>query len=430
VEGVIATLQRPTTMALMPALARSPQELVATNATTSTCEALGTLIGPAIGGLLLAVSGPGPAMAATALAFGVAALIVVAVEAGRPAELSSGGEGGSRLRDLVAGFSALRDHPSAGLLTALFCAQTFVRGVLTVLLVAVSVELLGLGESGVGFLTAAMGAGGLIGAVLSFALVARRHLALPFSLSLAGWGLPIALIGLAPISILAFAWLALVGIANATLDVAGLSLVQRSVPTRVRGRVFGAFESVTTLTLGLGSLVAPLLVASVGLQGALVAAGALLPLLALLTAPLVRGADAAAVVPHRQLELIRGVPMFSALPMTSLEQIAGGLVEEEHGSGVTVITQGESGDCWYLVIAGEVEVVHDGHRVRTLGTGDGFGEIALLSRRARTATVATTEPTRLYRLPRPVFLEAVTGSPNAVLAGEELMRSRLAELGH
>ena len=100
VEGIVATLQRPTTMALMPALARSPQELVATNATTSTCEALGTLVGPAIGGLLLAVSGPGLAMAATAVAFGVAALIVVAVEASRPAELSTAGEGRSRLREL------------------------------------------------------------------------------------------------------------------------------------------------------------------------------------------------------------------------------------------------------------------------------------------------------------------------------------------
>lgn len=430
VEGIVATLQRPTTMALMPALARSPQELVATNATTSTCEALGTLVGPAIGGLLLAVSGPGLALAATALAFGVAALIVVAVEAGRPAELSTAGEGRSRLRELLAGFGALREYPSAGLLTGLFCAQTFVRGILTVLLVAVSVELLGLGESGVGFLTAAIGAGGLVGAVLSFALVARRHLALPFSVALAGWGLPIALIGLAPMPILAYGWLALLGIANATLDVAGLSLLQRCVPNRVRGRVFGALESVAALTWGLGSLSAPLLVTTLELEGALIATGALLPLLALVTAPLVRRADAAAVVPHRQLELIRGVPMFSPLPMTMLEQIAGGLVEEEHASGVNVINQGESGDCWYLVIAGEVEVVHNGHRVRTLGSGDGFGEIALLSQRPRTATVATTEPTRLYRLPRPVFLEAVTGSPNAVLAGEELMRSRLAELGH
>jgi len=428
-EGVLATLHRPTTMALMPALARSPQELVATNAVTSTGESTGTLIGPAIGGLLLAMGGPVLGIAATAAGFAVAAVTVSNIDARRPVEPDAAGDR-SRLRELAGGFSALRDYPSAGLLIGLFSAQTFVRGVLTVLLVAVSVELLLLGEAGLGYLNSAIGAGGLLGAFLTFALVMRRHLATPFSIALAGWGLPIVLIGLVPIGPLAFAALAILGLANAVLDVSGFSLLQRCVPNALRGRVFGALEGIVSLTFGLGSLTAPALVELFGIRGALVAAGALLPAVALVSFALVRRADAAAVVPERQVGLLRGVPMFTPLPMTILEQIASGLVEERHDEGAEVIRQGAAGDCWYLVVEGAVEVVHDGRRVATLGPGDGFGEIALLSQRPRTATVVVREPAQVYRLPRTVFLEAVTGHPHAMIAGEALVSRRLSELGH
>jgi len=427
-EGVIACLHRPTTLALMPALARSPQELVATNAVTSTGEALGTLVGPALGGVLLAIGGPGLAIASTGVAFGLAALAVMAIDAQRPVATAGAARVG-RLEQMLAGFAALRTYPAAGALVALFSVQTFVRGILTVLLVAVSVELLLLGEAGVGYLNSAIGAGGLIGAFLTLALVARRRLALPYSVSLAMWGLPIVGIGLLPEPAIAFALLAVLGLANATLDVSGLSLVQRSVPNAVRARVFGAFEGIVTLTFGLGSLVAPLLVELLDVRGALVLAGSLLPVLALVSAGIVRRADDSAVVPHDRLELLRSVPMFEPLPMTMLELIAGGLVEERHAAGVDVIRQGDPGDCWYLVVEGQVAVARDDRLVAELGRGDGFGEIALLSERPRTATVRATQPLYVYRLPRSVFLEAITGNPNAVIAGEELAASRLAELG-
>jgi MFS family permease len=427
-EGVIACLHRPTTLALMPALARSPQELVATNALTSSGEALGTLVGPALGGVLLAIGGPGVAFASTAVAFALAALTVTAIDARRPVAAANAAPAG-RLRQTLAGFAALRAHPSAGALVALFSVQTFVRGILTVLLVAVSVELLRLGEAGVGYLNSAIGAGGLVGAFLTLALVARRHLALPFSASLAMWGLPIIGIGVVAEPVVAFILLCLLGLANATLDVSGLSLVQRSVPNAVRARAFGAFEGIATLTFGLGSLVAPLLVELLGVRGALVLSGSVLPVLAIVSVGVVRRADDDAVVPHDRLDLLRGVPMFEPLPMTMLELIAGGLVEERHVSGTEVIRQGEAGDCWYLVVGGSAAVVRDDRLVAELDRGDGFGEIALLSQRPRTATVRATEPLHLYRLPRMVFLEAITGTPNAVIAGEQLAASRLAELG-
>jgi CRP-like cAMP-binding protein len=122
--------------------------------------------------------------------------------------------------------------------------------------------------------------------------------------------------------------------------------------------------------------------------------------------------------------------MFAPLPLTTLEQLARSLEPITFAAGEQVITQGEPGDCFYLIEAGRVEIIHDGHREATLGPGDGFGEIALLSDRPRTASVDVIDGLVGYRLPRDAFLEAVTGSPHSVLAADEMMSRRLAELGH
>lgn len=426
VEGLIATLNRPTTMSLLPALAHSPQELVAANATASTGEAIGVLLGPAVGGALLAVGGVVPGAAVPAALFALAAVIVLGIETVPRMQRAAS----SRLTELLAGFAGMRTYPAAGIVISLACAQTLVRGILTVLLVAVSVEFLGLGSSGVGFLNAAIGAGSLVGAFMAFTLVLRPRLSGPFSLALAFWGIPIVLLGLAPQPVLAFGFMCVLGVANAVLDVSGLTLIQRTVPNRVRARVFGGFEAIASLTFGIGSLLAPLLVALLGLHGALVVSGGALPLIALLTATLVRQADSGEIVPLSQLELLRGVPMFAPLALTALEQIAGGLVAEQHQVGSVVIRQGEPGDCWYLIAGGTADVVHDDERVASLRRGDGFGEIALLSDRPRTATVVVRDTLDVFRLPRAMFLEAVTGSQHAVLAGESLVAGRLAELRH
>ena len=85
----------------------------------------------------------------------------------------------------------------------MFGAQTLIRGVLGVLLVVVAIDLLDIGEAGVGVLTAAFGAGGLVGALAGVWLVGRGGLGRPFQYALAGWGLPLAVIGIWPDSVVA-----------------------------------------------------------------------------------------------------------------------------------------------------------------------------------------------------------------------------------
>lgn len=430
IEGLLAVLKRPTTMSLLPALARSPEQLVASNAVTSTGEAIGILVGPAAGALCLAIGGVGLGFAAPAAGFGLAALVVVSIQAPRIRPAAEGSGTSTAVRALLGGFAGLRAHPAAGLLVGLFSMQTFVRGLLTVLLVAAAIELLELGQAGVGYLNSAIGAGGLIGAIGVMAAFGRQGMGAAISFGLAAWGLPLAIVGAVPLTWLAFPLLGLVGIANAVLDVAGFTLLQRLVPNALRARVFGVFEGIVALTFAAGSLVAAPLVDLVGLRPALIVAGLLLPLAALLSAPAVRRADAAAVVPHRQVDLLRGVPLFAPLSMVVIEQLARSLEPIHHRPGESIVVQDEPGDAYYLVASGRADVIRNGVRIAAVNAGDGFGEIALLSDRPRTATVLVQEVLDGYRLPREAFLEAVTGSAQSSTMAARLVADRLAALRH
>jgi MFS family permease len=424
-EGLLAVLKRPATLSMLPALARSPEELVAGNAVTSTGEALGVLLGPAVASVLLAFGGVELAIGAPAIPLLIAAVLLFTIRVARARDTR---QGRGPLTELAGGFAALRDHASAGLVVGLLAAQTFVRGLLTVLLVAAAVDLLGLGEGGVGWLTAAMGAGGLVGAAGATLWMAGGRLAPMFSLSLAAWGLPIALVGVLPVAWLATALLAVIGLANAALDVAGFTLIQRSVPNALRARVFGAMEGIVALTFAAGSLGAAPLVALVDLRWALIVTGAILPALAVLSAQAVRHAESATIVPQRELDLLRGDPLFAPLSLVVLEQLAHGMTPERAPSGTTLVAQGDVGDAYWLIAEGSADVVRDGAMLRRIGPGDGFGEIALLQDRPRTASVVTTTTAVVHRLPRETFLEAVSGTPASASVAGRLVSDRLSGL--
>jgi hypothetical protein len=421
-DALLAVLHRPTHMALMPSLARSPEELVAANVASSTLEAIGILAGPAIGGLLVATDQAALAFAAPAVAFAVAAGIVVGIRPGQ--QIWHVAERAGTLGVLLGGVRALAAYPHAALLLSLFGAQTLVRGILSVLLVVASIDLLGLGEGGVGFLNAAIGAGGLVGALTGIVLVGRARLAPPFFLGLVLWGAPIVLVGLVPWAGVALLSLATVGAGNAVLDIAGFSLIQRSVPNAVRGRVFGMLEAIVMLTVGVGAALAPLLVALLGVQGALVATGLALPVLALVSWSRVSATDARAVIPARELALLRGVPMLRLLPLTVLEQVASDLTAVQFGDGAEVIRQGEVGDRFYIVAEGAADVSVDGRQVRRLQPGESYGEIALLRDVPRTASVTASGDLVTFTLERDAFIHAVTGDRQSLHAADSVIAER------
>jgi MFS family permease len=423
--GIAATAFRPAEAALVPTLARTPQELTAANVAASTIESVAMFGGPAVGGLLLAATSTSTVFVVTAALLLCSAIVLIGIRPvaeAEPAEV----EEESIVDELLAGFRTIARERRLRLLVGLFSAQTFVDGMLNVLIVVVALDLLDTGRAGVGFLNSAVGIGGLLGALAAAALVGRRRLAADFGLGIFIWGVPIALVAVWPNAVVAVVLLGIVGIGNTLVDVSGMTLMQRAAPDEVLARVFGVLESLLLLTVGLGALVAPLLVNWLGTRGALVVAGALLPVLVVPAWPRLTAIDRAVRVPEERLELLRANPIFAALPGPTLEQLADHLAEVRVPGGEEIVRQGEAGDRFYVIEAGTVAVSVDGQPGRELGPGESFGEIALLRNVPRTATVTARTDVVLYALDRSVFIPAVTGSGPSLSAAEAVIGMRLA----
>ena len=413
---------RPCHLALAPLLARTPRELAASNVAALGFESSAVLLGPAGAALLLAVSGPAAVFGACAAA---SFLSFVAITGISPSALVlPAGERAGVADELREVARALLSNPAVRLVVGLFGAQAFVRGALGVLLVVVAIDLLELGESGVGVLTAAFGVGGVLGALAGISLVGRGGLGRPFQLSLAGWGVPLVALGIWPEAGVALTCLALSGLANSLLDVSGFTSMQEHADETVIGRIFGLFELVVISSVGLGSLAAPLAIELLGARGALIGAGGLLASLALVAHASLGRLDDGMEVRAGELELLQRTSIFAPLPYASLRRLASSLGEHRAEQGDAIVRQGDEGDVVYVIAEGHASVTRNGDVLRDLGPDDVFGELALILDVPRTATVTATEPVVLRTLAREPFLAAVTGNQLSQEALRRLVASR------
>ena len=424
VTSIVGTAFRPAQAALLPSLARTPEELSAANVTSSTVESIGTFVGPALGGILLAATNPEVVFGVNALSFLWSALMIAGIRAVAVQRTEEPEERGSFRREVGAGFRTFAVERDLRLIVVLYGAQTIVAGAFTVLMVVASLELLDMGEAGFGFLNSAVGIGGLVGAVLALALAMRGRLATDFALGVALYGGPLALVVVWKEPWAALALMALVGVGNTLTDVAALTLMQRTVPDEVLARAFGALESVLLGCLGLGAVLGPVLVETLGIETALVVAGGFLPVVVLLSVPALARIDTRARVPAERVALLASHPIFAPLPAATLEQLAGRLTAVSASAGDEIIRQGDRGDHFYLVETGELEAQAE-ERVALLGPGDGFGEIALLRDVPRTATVIARTDAKLLALDRDDFLAAVTRDPYSTRAADDVVAGRL-----
>jgi MFS family permease len=424
------TLTRPVQAAILPSLARTPAELTAANVAAGALETGSILVGPILAGLGLAAWGAGPVFAASSAVTLAGAALVGGV---RPvsAHVETGAPGGqpirSAVRGVIAGFSMLAREERPSSVVVLLGSAAVLWGTLDVLLVVLALDVLALGEAGVGYLNAAMGAGGLVGAALAVTLIGRPRLALPFVAGIVLWALPLATIGLPALPVVALVLLAIAGLGRIVMDVAGRTLLQRVAPDAMLARVFGVLEGVHMGSLALGSIAAPALIGIAGARGAFVVAGSGLLLVTALSWRRLLRADAVGTIHPRELELLRRIPFFAPLPPPAIERVAANLVPLSAPAGSVIIRQGEPGDRFYVIVAGTVHVSVDGSVVRHEEAGEWFGEIALLRRVPRTATVEAVTPVELVALERRVFLEAVTGQPPSLAAADEVIRERLGD---
>ena len=184
-------------------------------------------------------------------------------------------------------------------------------------------------------------------------------------------------------------------------------------------------ESVFLGTIGVGAIVAPALTSVFGPRGALIAAGGALSAVVLLSWGRLRSIEAPPPVPESELALLRAIPIFAPLPPVTLEQLASHLARVRVRRGDVIFRQGERGDRFYMVEAGEVAVEPEGQPPVTLGPGGSFGEIALLRDVPRTATVVARTDAKLLALERDVFIAAVTGHAPSAAAADAVIATHL-----
>jgi hypothetical protein len=329
------------------------------------------------------------------------------------------------VREALAGFEVIGRDRRPRLVIALLASELFVLGVLDVLIVVLAFDVFASGDSATGFLSAAMGAGGLLGAAAAVTLIARPRLSRAMRSGMLLCGAPLALIGGVPAGALVAPALATTGAGMSVMDVAGRTMLQRLVPDRTLSRVFGVLEGSYMAAEAVGAVLGAVLVATVGLGATLVAAGLLLPVVVLVTRRHLAEADVGAAVPLEDIRLLHSLPMFAALGPPELERLAQHLFPAGAAAGETIIREGDVGDRFYVVKGGEADVSKDGRALTRLGAGECFGEIALLRDVPRTATVTARTDMELLVLERTEFLAAVTPLEASARALDELVEARL-----
>ena len=430
--GWVITLVRPTHASLLPRLARTPEELSSAFAASSLLESFSILLGPLLAGGLMALapgsvsrSGVVDAALAAMLFLGTVSVASIGV---RTEPAKDGGPSGVRVvaSDTVEGVRAVTHDRRSLLLVATMGLALVQLGFVDVLIVVLAFDFVGTGDAGVGFLTASIGVGAVVGAMLAVGVAARWRASRSFRWGISWSGVSIA--GIAAQPALASVFLAMSGVGGALADVNGRVMLQRLIPDKQLSRAFGVLESVYMAGEGVGSFFASLIIVAIGPRWTLLIAGVLLPSVALLGRRALIALDVGIRIPSEEMALLRSTPFFAPLPTPMLERLARNLIPIHVPDGAVVIRQGDAGDRFYAIVEGAVEVLEGGRRIKTLGPGGSFGEIALIRDVPRTATVVATTESKLLALDRDEFLRAITGHEAASEAAHGLATERLDEL--
>jgi MFS family permease len=409
--------------AYIPALVRDERELAPANGLFASLDNLGFVIGPAIGGLLVAGGGAVVAFLVNAATFLVIAAILwrlpPSVATPLPPELT----GGEATNGAVeAGAASTRRagtprRPILGVMVIVFAVYAFDGGI-GILTVILAVDILGAGEAATGFLNAAIGLGGIVGGICAGVLVLRRGLRPPL---LAGAAVgTIAMVILAGANALpaALFGVGLYAVAYYILDVLATTILQRVLPDAARGRGIGLSMAVGTTGEVVGTIVIPVVVTAAGIGILAPASLVLVAAIAIGTVLIGGSTSREASAAESTLARVRRGPLFAGVPGTRLEAALARLRTVNVEAGQTIIRQGDAPDRFYIVQSGTFAVSQrdaggDERRLRDLGADDVFGELGLLTGTPRSATVTATSAGVLLALDGPAFLELV-GGPGAL----------------
>lgn len=422
---VVATAHKPAQAALLPSLADTPRQLGAANALWTGVDSAAFLGGSLLGGALIATAGVQAAFAACAVTYAVAMLPLAGL-ARDPVPAYRATAGLNPLAAAAAGFREVAANRDVRVIVGFLSAATLVEGAIDVLVVVTAVDLLGLGDAGVGWLNAAWGLGGLLGGGGALALLRCGRLSAGIAAGglLVGFALLVVAAALSPV--VAITMLVGLGVGYALIETAGLSLLQRLTSDEVLARAFAVVEATYWLATGIGAMLAPAVVALLGARNAVFAIGLCLPLLVALRWRALARFEEHAVVPERPFATLRRLSVFAPLPPATVENLARRVWERAVHAGEVVIRRGDPGEDFYVIAEGDMEVTDCPGAPSDLHAGDFFGEIALLRDIPRTATITARREGLLYVLDREAFLLGVSAHPRTADAVEDVAAMRLA----
>lgn len=429
---ITTLVDEPSSAAMIPQLV-GEDDLAAANGLSSLLENATVLIGPALGAGLLLVASPSMVFVINSLSFAAGALLMARVHARSQAtDVTEGGEAGV-FKQLAVGFKAIGSSTTAAVLVGFSVLASFVYGTDTVLFALVG-EKIGIGADGYGYLLAGLGVGGVLAAGLVNRLAALPRLGVVITIGMGVYCLPTALLAFTDSAPVAIGLQVVRGAGTLVVDVLAVTALQRTLPQHLIARVFGVFWSLIIGAIALGAALMPLAINAFGVDGALLTVGVGVPVLVLLTTPWLVRMDRGAVARLAELaprvRLLEVLNIFSGASRPALERLASGATEVSAAPGDVIVREGAPADALYVLTTGEVAVSARGEagssrRLRTMNAPSYFGEVGLLQRIPRTATVKALEPVTMYRIDGDDFLAALSATP----AAPAFLESAKARLG-
>lgn len=407
-SAVAGAPYRPAAGALTPEVV-DERSLAAANGLFAALENLVVVVGPAIGALLLLLQAPVVGVGLNAASFFVAAAISWRL---RVRSRGAAEPGESVVRQALAGLGALRDTPTATVLLLFLALDTVLAGAYTVVYIPIS-EHLGTGSAGYGYLLAAAAVGGIVGAALADRLSAGHRVAPVILGAILVQAVPYALTPLAPNPVVGALLQAVSGTGMVVVDVLAVTAIQREVSAGRLSRVLGLLEMVGLLASVIGSFATSWLLSVLPYGTALVVLGAGVGTVALLCAPLLVRTDRSTAQRAAQLAdrvaVLERLELFAAARRPALERLAAAVTIEEIPAGAVLIRQGEPADALWVLVEGRLAVSSTTQRgtIPDVTAPDVVGEIGVLRRSPRTATVTTASPVTLWRLSAADYLDAV-----------------------
>ncbi len=424
----VAWVSTPGTVAsLLVHHARSPMQLMHWNVGQSLMRAGGTLVGPVITAVLLALTEPSVVFGAIAA---TCALTAATIQARLPRDDRTAST--LRLRSIVTdsieGISYVMTDRDPRRVIGFIGATGLLIGAFDVVFVAIAFDQLGRGGSASAALTAAFAVGAL---VASLAVSRRLRWSLS-TLTTAGALLltvPLFALGeptrLLPVLVLA----ALLGSGNAFAEIGTHTMLQRVCNETMTSRAFGVKDSALLIATSIGAAVVGMVIADNDLATVLVVLGAVaaLVLVALSLGLRRTGRASTSTADDAALDALRRVAFLEPLPLPTLERLVGGLECREVDARCRLIAEGDHGSEFFILLEGAADITIAGDLVDHVAAPASFGEVALLHDSPRTATVTATEPSRLAVIQRADFLEAIkrsTSSHRTALAVAQSYRPR------